>query len=494
MYSCVLRKVPQMEGKSIKFILVTVLTASMLQGGSILAQQNASPANVGLGTVDKPYRLVDCINVALQKNPIILEAEQKLEEQKGLVISAKALLYPKLNLSSRLEMENDDLFEDQVVGSSPRERFREDWNIELVVSHSLYSGGVNRNTVAISEMQKEIAFIEYQETINDEILNVKQSFYEVLLHSGEAKIQREIIDLLSQELLKQKRLFEAGRASKFDIVRTEVRLANEKPDYIEARTRLQIAAINLAEVMGLAWAGGSDKLPLKVTGMFTCPRLNYKLDELIERALSKRPEPLRFSKHIQIEERNENIARASNIPRLDTFVRGRLERDRSGNSNNNFFDNKTELSCGLLGVWNIFDGFRGKGEAKAAEARRKGFEVQLDDANRTIEFDVRRAHLRLQQAESSVKSQAGNVEKAREALRLVNVSVEAGRNNLFDVLQATVDLNRAQTTELRSRFAYHQSLAELEQATFSRKLLVSQQSIVDKTQSANAQSTQTNSP
>ena len=436
------------------------------------------------------YALIDCLNIALEKNSNILVSKQELEEKKGLVVSARAVLYPSVNLSASLELENDDLFEDEIIDERFTEDpgFQEDWGIELVVNHSLYSGGINRHQVAVAELEKEVAFIEFQEVINAELFNVKESFYEVLLFSEEAKIQRDILDLLSKEVVKQKRLFDAGRSTKFDIVRTEVRLANEKPSYIEARTKLQIAAIDLAETMGLRWVGGTDQLPLKVNGALSCPRLDTSLDDLIERALSKRPEPLRYSKMIEIERRNAKIARASNIPRLNAFARARLERDSSQEDrvlaveadNQSFTDNQTEFAFGLLGVWNIFDGFRGKGEAEAAEARKRAAEIQLDDSNRDIEFDVRRAYLSLRKAESLVNSQSGNVEKAHEALRLVKASLESGRNDLFDVLQTTVDLNRALTTELRAKFAYHQALAELEQSTFTRRLKVSDQSILKK--------------
>ncbi|MEM9444017.1 MAG: TolC family protein [Verrucomicrobiota bacterium] len=446
------------------------------------------------------YTLIDCLNTALEKNTNIRVSKQDLEEVKGLEIEARAVLYPRLDLGANLQMENEDLFEDEEIDRTAEEDpgFQEEWSVNLTLSHSIYSGGINRNQVAIAELEKEVAFIEFQEIINTELFLVKEAFYEVLLYSEEAKIQSDIIDLLSQEVVKQKRLFDAGRASKFDIVRTEVRLANEKPSFIEARTKLQIAAIDLAEAMGLRWVGGTDQLPLKVQGQLFCPELAYSLDELIERALSKRPEPLRFSKEIEIERRSAKIARASNIPRINAFVRGSLERDTSQeertdptqSDNQSFTDSQTEFSFGLLGVWNIFDGFRGKGAAEAAEARQRAAQIQLDDANRVIEFDVRRAYLRLRRAEGLVASQSGNVDKAREALDLVNKSLEAGRNDLFDVLQTTVDLNRALTTELRAKFAYHQALAELEQATFTRRLKVSNQSIIKQKEITPSEQTQ----
>lgn len=422
------------------------------------------------------YRLIDCINTALEKNPEIAIAKQELEAEKGVLISTRAVLYPVVNSSLRVNMENEDLFEDKVLTTGQdRVRFREDWTLQAGVEYTIFSGGENSNSIAMAELSKDVAYLKMQEKIHEVLFLLKSAFYEVLLFREEAQTQRVIIKLLEKERQRQQGLFEAGRTTKFNIIRTEVRLANERPTLIEAETRLKIAAIDLAEQMGLRWENGREELPMDIVGDLSCPKLAMTLDELIEKAQSRRPDYLRLDKLAKIEAHRAEVARSSNIPKLKAFATNRTERDRSGEDigvNKNFFDNKTEFTAGLLGIWNIFDGFAGKGRAMEAEAKRLRFEIERDDSTRRIEFDVRRAYLRLKQAEKSLDTQMGNVEKALQSIELAKSSVEAGYGSQFDILQATVDYNTSRTIEMRSRFNYHLSLAELEKATFTRQIVV----------------------
>jgi outer membrane protein len=417
-----------------------------------------------------PVTLVDCINIALQNNTKILVAQQAIEKAKGIQVTARAVWYPSVTTSAFVEMRDDDVWDDKNPAKNTTDGFKEDWKLDVLVRESIFSGGKNSATIDNARLENEIAFIQFQIETNDAVLQTKQAFYELLVSRKEYEIEQQNVDLLRQELARQKILFDAGRSTRFNIVRTEVRLSNEIPNELEAQNRIELAKLQLLNVLGLRWGAQVPDLPDRLKGVLDCPKVEFPLDQLLALARKQRPEPGKWDREIQQETNNATIARALNIPKLDAYVGATARRDyntTSGDMGNNFFDNRTEAGAGFLGAWNIFDGFRAKGLVMQADAKKKSAAIELDNSWRQIDLEVRRGYLKLKEAEATLASQTENVKRAFESLDLSRTSVDAGYGTQYDVIQSTTDLNTAQSLENRARLNYHLALAELESATFS---------------------------
>ena len=118
----------------------------------------ATPPLPQAGQPAPTYSLDDCLQFALNRNPEILKAQHDIERTQGLVITAKSTLYPHVDVNGTLEERNDDLFRQ---GTDPTvQRFRDFWTVQLQIVQSLYSGGVNRQQIAIAKLQHEAALIQ----------------------------------------------------------------------------------------------------------------------------------------------------------------------------------------------------------------------------------------------------------------------------------------------------------------------------------------------
>lgn len=412
--------------------------------------------------------LEQCLNRALENNPAILLAKQKIETSKGLIISAQSRLYPNVYLSSEVYQHEDDVLH-QMDNATPQQRsFVNDWNANITVQQNIFSGGYVRNNIAAAKLQGDVDFIALQETINNTIYNVRKTFYDVLLNQSDISLRQQTISLLRKEADRQKKLFDAGRATRFNILRTEVRLANEIPGLTRAENNVRTSIIDLLDQMGESWPrNGGSALPLRVDGTLDCPEVAYDQEQLIQKALAYSPELTRRDKEIEISKRHLAMAKATNIPNVNLFTGGIASRDLN-NPSNNYFNHQLEGTFGVNAVWDVFDGFAGRGQAKVAESEIQTGEIQRSASVRRIEADVRKAYLTLQQARVAVQSQAGNVEKAFENIGLAQSSADAGYGTQFDVLQATVDFSASQNIELQARYQYQLSLADLERALFTR--------------------------
>ena len=140
-----------------------------------------------------------------------------------------------------------------------------------------------------------------------------------------------------------------------------------------------------------------------------------------------------------------------------TVENNRLSKDLTDVVNGWFF--------GVQGNWNIFDGGETYGKVKEARARLEEAKINYEDTVQQVDLQVQQAWANLLQAKETITSGQATVEQATEALRLARERLSAGAGVQLDVLNATVQLTQAQTTELQARNSYNAALAEFDRVT-----------------------------
>jgi outer membrane protein len=118
----------------------------------------------------------------------------------------------------------------------------------------------------------------------------------------------------------------------------------------------------------------------------------------------------------------------------------------------------------VLLTWSLYDGNRTKGKVIEATALYERAGVELDDAGRRIELEVRTAYSNFIEADEVLKSQEKVVEQAEEALRLARARSEAGTGTQLDVLSAQTALTEARSTQIQALRDYSVARARLERA------------------------------
>jgi hypothetical protein len=102
---------------------------------------------------------------------------------------------------------------------------------------------------------------------------------------------------------------------------------------------------------------------------------------------------------------------------------------------------------------------------KQARAVLQESKISYDDAIRQIELEVQQAYSNLAQGRELIQSQQKNVEQAQEALRLASARLSAGAGTQLEVLNARVELTRAQSTTLQALYTYNAAVAEFDRVT-----------------------------
>ena len=183
------------------------------------------------------------IRIALENNFSIQQARERIREQDGLVIQAKARSIPTVSLDADYSWSDYELL-------SANASSHQDWGIALNVRQSLYAGGGVQGAIRSSKLLREAAVLELQAVINDALYDVRIKFYNVLLARGQIEVQEQNVQLYEEQLQDMKNRFDAGTVSNFEVIRAEVALANAKPQLIRARNDYRVALDLLYQSLG----------------------------------------------------------------------------------------------------------------------------------------------------------------------------------------------------------------------------------------------------
>ncbi len=408
------------------------------------------------------YSLNDCLQLALERNPDILKAQKEIERTQGLVITAKSTLYPQLSTNGRIEERNDDLL---AQGNDPSiQRFRDFWVVQIIATQSLYSGGINRQQIAIANLQHQSSMLQFQATIDQALRAVKYAVYAIVVNEAQIVAQQQSIDLLVKQEAQQKALFDAGRTTRFNVLRIQVNIGNQESILYQTQDDLTASEIALAQLLNVPWPRNQSPFspPFTVQENLDCPLVgNIKVDDLITLAMNRRPELQVLDRQIDMAERQIQIDKAALVPKVDAYVSDQALRDQNDSS---FDQSVNQYAVGLLGTWNIFDGFASKGQTVSDTAVLGTAHISKDQKSLQIQSEVRDAYARLLTAQQTVQSQVANVKTAEESVKLAQLSSDTGYATLLDVLQATLDLTDARTQEIKTKQLYLDALADLEHA------------------------------
>ena len=408
------------------------------------------------------YTLNECLQLALERNPSILKAQKDIERTQGLIITAKSTLYPQLSLNGRVEERDDDLFSQGTY--APIQRFRDYWTIQLAVSQSLYSGGANRQQIGIAKLQHASSLLQFQATIDQVLRDVKYAAYTIVVNQAQIEAERQTVALLTKEESRQKELFDAGRTTRFNILRTEVNLGNQSATLHQTEDDLVSSEIALSQLLNIEWPRRQSPFspPFLVNVNLDCPPIGQiQVGDFIALAMNRRPELQVADQQIDIADRQIKLDKAATLPHIYAYAADEDARDQTQVS---FRNNINDYAFGLLGTWNIFDGFSTKGQVISDRAVLGSSYIARDALHLQVQNEVREAYARLLNAQATVEAQTANVKTAEESVNLAQLSADTGYATLLDVLQATIDLTSARTEEIRTKQIYMDAMADLERA------------------------------
>jgi outer membrane protein len=409
----------------------------------------------------RALELAECLDIALQQNAAILKSKDELEAAYGVVVQTRAVALPKLQGTGQYAY-TDQLESLSVEGASVTFERQQSWNAGLRLVQSIYEGGRIKAALHTASLTKEQALQAHQVVILDALLLVRIAYYDVLLAAEQIVVEEASVKLQQRELDDTTRRYNAGTVPRFNVLRSEVALANEKPKLIQARNAYRIAKNNLAQLLGYrvpatVW----EDIPLQLAGKLRADPYEIELPQALQEALQMRPE-LHFLRATEgLRREAVKSAKAGYLPSVQLFGGYGW---RSAVFQNDLSTDIAGWNTGAQLSWNFFDGLATKGKVQEAQAQLRRSITDTDDQTRRIELDVRTSYSSFLEAKEVLESQKKTVEQAEEAVRLAVAREDAGAVTQLDVLDAQTSLTQARSTQIRALRDYSAAKARLERA------------------------------
>lgn len=325
----------------------------------------------------------------------------------------------------------------------------------LGINYNIFDSGVNDATIAAAENNLRIAESTLNQARQSLRLNVVTAYYNLQNADETIRIQRQAVKNAERSLKDTTTRERAGVGTKFDILQSEVSLANAKQDLLNAEATQLVARRELSRQLNYAPTveiTAADKI---------APVAEWKLslEESILLAVRNRAELDIQKLQREVSRNNASAALAKLGPQVNLFA--------------NFNTASEFTSGGGIGVgyqlgatlnWTLYDGGKTSAQVDQFKADQATAESKFEQSARQARFDVESAFInqrsRFQQIETATKA----VKSAEEALRLARLRLNAGVGTQLEVLTAESDLTRADVNRVQAIIGYNQARANLERA------------------------------
>jgi outer membrane protein len=411
--------------------------------------------------ISQPLSLLQCLNLALQQNASILKAKNDLEAAHGVVVQTRAVALPQLTATGQYKYTDPNAIENfPGFAASPNQN----WNAGIQLLQSIYEGGKMVAAIRAAGATKQQALAQYQTAVADTLLSVRLAYYDTLLAAQQITVHEASVNLLQKELEDQQHRLDAGTVPKFNVLRAEVAVANERPNLIQAKNNYRVAKNNLSNLLGYdlprdIW----EDVPLNLSDALDTAPFEVNLPDAIQQALTKRSELLALRKTEELQQLNVTSAKSGYKPTVSLFA--------GYGWNNAQFTAPVTLDHDISGwnagaqlQWDIFDGMLTQGKVTQAKSLYDKSKNDLADQSRQIELEVRTAYSDFIEAKEVLDSQEKVQEEADEALREAKSRAEAGTGTQLDVLDSETALTQARTTQIQALHDYDTARAKLQRA------------------------------
>ncbi len=315
------------------------------------------------------------------------------------------------------------------------------------------------------------------------VVDVERAYLNALFTRRLIDIQQRNLALADERVAQTRQLEQAGRASRYDVLRLKVERANLEPAVVQAQNDYAIAVLTLRRLVNipaerpLQLVSELDTLALQrlVATVDTSPAFGAV------RAAVRAAELNRVAREAGV-----RVARADLLPSVTaTITSGFLALPtsngfptRSGQTsnalcppgspttrscqNNGWF---TDRNFGFQVAWPIFDGLRTKANIENAHAQVDLATIQLAQVREQVAIEAAAARAEFGRARTLFDARRETVAEATEAYDLSVLRNTRGVGTTLDVSDAQLNLVRAQVNAARAIYDVFLAAADLARTT-----------------------------
>jgi outer membrane protein TolC len=419
-----------------KYIAASLLAAAALSVSAFAEELPAGPLN-----------LAQTIDAVLASYPSIDAARDAIDAARARTMQSNAGRLPQVSGDAGYAYTSLRPYVAFAIPGLPAgaiyESIQNSYGVSVTARQLLTDFGRTDRLVDMARSGQITAQDALEETQHQLGYQAIQSFYSVILLRNSVDVAREEIGALEEALRIAERKFGAGSATKFDVLTTQVRLADARNHLTDTAASLEKEENGLRQLLGRGLGS-----PLELTGDFDAGAPAVPEAAAISDGLLNRPEMRLARDDEQTARLRLDAATRGNRPTLAAQVTGGVE-DGVVPS---LYDNKGYVAAGLTLQVPIFTGRRVTGDRMEAGAGVRSAQARERELDETITTDVANAYSDLNAARARLASADTLVARAKEALDLAQTRYENGVITNFELLDAQSAHRAAELSRLQARY------------------------------------------
>lgn len=398
--------------------------------------------------------LDDAITYGLEHSPEMKQMDIDVERAEVQINNAIAAYYPSLSMSGYFAY----LSEVPVLefdGMPIPMGQHKNYSVSVSLQQVIFAWGKLYNYYRIAEIQAEMAKLTRTRREQEIRYAITDAFNGLLVLEEMVRISQESLMQLERHEEAVEKRFRAGLVPHFELLRSQVQVANLRQQVIEIENGLKLAREGFKMLLGMEL---DDEFV--VSGDLEKREEVYELELLMEDAMEHRIE-LENVRHLErIAERGRDIARKLALP---TIVAGATyERSKPFGFGGDDWGSNLTFNVGFQ--FDIFSGFKTRYEYEKAQLLLREANLAKENLKKAIQVEVKQSYLNLGAAEEGIATAEENVAQAEEAFTIIDKRYRNGLVTNLEYLDTQLAQMQAKTGYLTALKNYHSARAALMKA------------------------------
>ncbi len=324
------------------------------------------------------------------------------------------------------------------------------YTLQLGASYDIITGLRRVSDVKSARLTVEAREADYRGTEYNTIFQVKSAYYAAIAARELVEVEEDRVQRQENQLEFVRQQLELGRATRSDLLRSQVDLNNANLGLLRAANDARNATYDLAVVVGVDRR--VEPVPESTLDLVPFP---YERAELLSMATRSAPSLVSAETSAEAAAANVASAKSSYIPSL-RFSGGWAW------ASSDFPPENRSWSIALSGNYPLFNGFQRETAVYTARSQADAATAQERQVYLQLLRDVASAYDEVQVALASIELAENSVELSREDLRVVAERYRLGLATILDLQTAQIAVSESEVELVRQRFSYPVAIAALE--------------------------------
>ena len=405
----------------------------------------------------KQWTLQECLDYAMANNITLQQNRISSQQRNAEVEAGKAALWPSLSFSTNHNVSYRPFRESTINltnGSMSTTSSETNYtgNYGINANWTVWNGGRNRYNIQASEMNKQLADLQTEETANSIQEQIAQLYIQILYVTEAVKVDSEMVKLSTLQRDRGLEMLKVGSMAKVDVAQLEAQVTQDKYSLVNMQSQLANYKLQLKQLLEIL---GPTEFEIAIPALTDQQVLTLIPDRqaVYQQALETRPEIQSSKLNIDAAKLEIKNAKAAALPTLS--MSANMASNHASGINTHFdrqmkknWSNSLSLSLSVP----IFDQKQTKTNVTKAKLATRNSELQLQDTEKKLYSNIENFWLQATTSQQQFIAAKSNVENMTQSYELVSEQFRLGLKNIVELTTGKNNLLSAKQQMLQSKY------------------------------------------